>query len=218
MMSSRPCLTRLVISVIHLQSILKGHFPLSRWTWVSWFPSVFFLHMFQQRTLRQVATVFTSQMSCLSSNQRHATHSIKALKALTWPHPFFIHHRLLTEGYCSIYTALSDATTNCQLLPQPCKLLIRNLTGNALIGIPCTLLFVLSVLWHCWLGIRSSKRPVKNWVMRCWHGYLAGKRCKWFACGPADATATSTTLTSLKSRLAFFSHACLPWLTWKRGR
>ena len=24
------------------------------------------------------------------------------------------------------------------------------------------------VLWHCWLGIRKSIRPVKSGVMRCW--------------------------------------------------
>jgi len=24
-----------------------------------------------------------------------------------------------------------------------------------------------SVLWHCWLGIRKSIWPVKNWVMKC---------------------------------------------------
>jgi len=29
-----------------------------------------------------------------------------------------------------------------------------------------------SVLWHCYLGIRKSIQPVKNWVMSCWHGYL----------------------------------------------
>jgi len=29
-----------------------------------------------------------------------------------------------------------------------------------------------SVLWHCWLGGRKGIRPVKNWVVRCWHGYL----------------------------------------------
>ena len=36
--------------------------------------------------------------------------------------------------------------------------------------------FLPSVLWHCWLGIRKSIRPVKNWVMRCWRGYLSGVR------------------------------------------
>jgi len=29
----------------------------------------------------------------------------------------------------------------------------------------------------------------KNWVVRCWHGYLSEARCR-FAYGPADATAT----------------------------
>jgi len=58
-----------------------------------------------------------------------------------------------------------------------------------------------SVFWHCWLGIRKSIWPVKNWVMMCWHGYLTGARCKWFAYGPADATATRSSLASLKSRL-----------------
>jgi len=58
-----------------------------------------------------------------------------------------------------------------------------------------------SVLWHCGFGIRKSTRPVKNWVMRWWHGYLSEAKCKWFAYGPADATATPSSLASLKSRL-----------------
>jgi len=43
-----------------------------------------------------------------------------------------------------------------------------------------------SVLWHCLLDVRKSIWAVKNWVMRCWHGYLSAARCKWFAYGPAD--------------------------------
>jgi len=35
----------------------------------------------------------------------------------------------------------------------------------------------------------------------CWHGHLSAARCKWFAYGPADATATPSSLASLKSRL-----------------
>ena len=58
---------------------------------------------------------------------------------------------------------------------------------------------VRSVLRCCWLGVRRSIRPVKNWVMRCWCGYLPGARCILFACGPADATVSS--LASFKSRL-----------------
>ena len=29
-----------------------------------------------------------------------------------------------------------------------------------------------SVLWRCWLGVRKGIRPVKNWVVGCWHGCL----------------------------------------------
>ena len=46
-----------------------------------------------------------------------------------------------------------------------------------------------SVLIRCWLGGRKGIRPVKNWVVGCWHGYLSGERCR-LAYGPADATAT----------------------------
>jgi len=45
-----------------------------------------------------------------------------------------------------------------------------------------------SVLWRCWLGGRKGIRPVKNWVVGCWRGYLSGARCR-LAYGPADATA-----------------------------
>ena len=50
-------------------------------------------------------------------------------------------------------------------------------------------LLVPSVLWRCWLGGRKGIRPVKNWVVGCWRGYLSGARCR-LAYGPADATAT----------------------------
>jgi len=46
-----------------------------------------------------------------------------------------------------------------------------------------------SVLWCCWLGGRKGIRPVKNWVVGYWSGYLTGARCR-LAYGPADATAT----------------------------
>jgi len=37
---------------------------------------------------------------------------------------------------------------------------------------------------------RQERHPAcKNWVVRYWHGYLFEARCKWFAYGPADATA-----------------------------
>ena len=55
-------------------------------------------------------------------------------------------------------------------------------------------------------------------VMRCWRGYLSGARCKWFAYGSADATATPSSLSSAKSRMIYPSDASLPRLSWKKGR
>ena len=53
--------------------------------------------------------------------------------------------------------------------------------------------------WHSWLGVSYSIWSVKNWVMRCCLGYLSEAR--FIAYSPADATATSLSLASLKSRL-----------------
>ena len=51
-------------------------------------------------------------------------------------------------------------------------------------------------VWHCWLGVMKSIRCVKNWVMRCWHGYLSGAMCKRCAHGPANANAATSSLCS----------------------
>jgi len=51
-----------------------------------------------------------------------------------------------------------------------------------------------SVLWCCWLGSRKGIRPVKNWVVGCWHDYLSGARCRWCHCH-------SLSLASVKSKL-----------------
>jgi len=34
--------------------------------------------------------------------------------------------------------------------------------------------FCASVLWRCWLGGRKGIRPIKNWLVGCWRGYLCG--------------------------------------------
>ena len=39
------------------------------------------------------------------------------------------------------------------------------------------------------VGHQEEHPACKNWVMRCWCGYLSGARCRLFAYGPADATA-----------------------------
>ena len=76
---------------------------------------------------------------------------------------------------------------------------------------------VIFVLWRCCLGVRKSIRPVNNSVMGYWHGYLSRVWCKWFAYGPADATATPSSLVSVKSRMVYLSGAGLPRLSWKKG-
>ena len=55
------------------------------------------------------------------------------------------------------------------------------------------------------LAGRQEEHPAcKNWVLRCWCGYLSGARCRLFAYGPADAAAIQkppSSLASFKSRL-----------------
>jgi len=36
-----------------------------------------------------------------------------------------------------------------------------------------------SVLWRCWLAGRKGIRPVTNWVVGCWCGYLPGAKCRF---------------------------------------
>jgi len=74
----------------------------------------------------------------------------------------------------------------------------------------------LSMLWHCWLGVGKSIWPVKNWVMRCGHGYLSGAWCKWFAYGPGDATAIHRLLFHRNPEWFNLSGAILSRLSWKK--
>jgi len=47
------------------------------------------------------------------------------------------------------------------------------------------------------VGRREEHSTSKNWVVRCWHGYLSLERGTR---GPADATATPSSLVSSKFR------------------
>ena len=66
------------------------------------------------------------------------------------------------------------------------------------------------------LGIRKSIRPVKNWVMLYLHGYLYGARCRWFGYRSADATATPSSLASVKYRTVYLLVVGIPRLSWKK--
>jgi len=69
-----------------------------------------------------------------------------------------------------------------------------------------------------WVGQQERHPAFKNWVMSYWHGYLSGARYQWFAYGPADATATPSSLAPVKSGMVYLSGAGLPRLSWKKGR
>ena len=84
---------------------------------------------------------------------------------------------------CSLRTSVSCTP---QMHVQWIALWPHHEYGNFLFGIMCR--GFPSVLWCCWLGGRKSIRPVKNWVVGCWHGYLTGASCR-LAYGPADAVA-----------------------------
>jgi len=68
------------------------------------------------------------------------------------------------------------------------------------------------------VGRQEGHPACKNWVARYWHGYLSGARCKWFAYGPADATATPSSRAPVKSRMVYLSGAGVPRLSWKKAR
>jgi len=55
----------------------------------------------------------------------------------------------------------------------------------------------------------------KNSVVKYWRGYLSDQGANVY--GPADATATQSSLASLKSRMVYLSGADLPRLSWKKG-
>jgi len=58
------------------------------------------------------------------------------------------------------------------------------------------------------VGHQEEHLACKNLSDGCWHGYLSEMRCRWFACGRADATATRLSLVLLKSRMV------LPFWCW----
>jgi len=51
------------------------------------------------------------------------------------------------------------------------------------------------------VGRQEGHPACKSWLVRYWHGYLSGVRCKWFAYGPADATATPSSLAKVQNCL-----------------
>jgi len=67
------------------------------------------------------------------------------------------------------------------------------------------------------VGWQEGHLACKNWVVRYWRGCLSGVRCKWFAYGPADTTATPSSLAPVKFRMVYLPGAGLPRLSWKKA-
>jgi len=83
-----------------------------------------------------------------------------------------------------------DYTYSCRAHPGWLNLLVH---CNPLIPFLCFVTLDLLFLRH---GVRKSIRSVKNWVLRCWCGYRSAARCRLFAYGPADATASQDSIIS----------------------
>jgi len=71
--------------------------------------------------------------------------------------------------------------------------------------------FLISALciYIVWLCSGKGIRPVQNWVVGCWHGYLSWARCR-LAYGPADATATHCLLLQWNPDWFYLSGTGLP--------
>ena len=116
--------------------------------------------------------------------------------------PMCHHGRTLWRNLANM-TELSISGSNaalCQITLTTCWVI---LIKSQHLYCSCCYDYLPSVVWHCWLGVRKSIRPVNNWVMRWWCGYLPRPRCRWFADASADASATPSSLAWLKSRLVW---------------
>ena len=101
---------------------------------------------------------------------------------VAWPHPFFIHHvptveiRKSHQNWSSkLPSTHLTGRTNMKKNVATANIWKMTQWHNGSMTI-----FQVNLVWCCWLGITQSIQPVKNWVMRCWRGYLSGVRCKWF--------------------------------------
>ena len=130
--------------------------------------------------------------------------------------PLYLKHRLyrvhhVDAAYCYrrfcwfFWFAVSDFYTLLKLFPWVCSVSL------------C--FFCLQYFYTVWR--QEDHLTCKNWVVRCWCGYLSGARCRLFACDPADATAIPKLhnfLPHLNPDWFYLSCTGLHKLSWKRGR
>ena len=117
--------------------------------------------------------------------------------------PNTVHLRLDTASN----TDSCHSTTSVDSMTTPCHTDVMRVNITLCVSdMRCSVLWIAFCALNClrcfdtvgWVSGRVW--PVNNWVIRRWRGCLSEARCKWFAYGPADATATPWSLASLKSR------------------
>jgi len=80
------------------------------------------------------------------------------------------------RGHCVLYLTTTNTTTVATATAAaaapaapaaPATTTTTTTTTNFIVSIlvPVFQVFQSSLLWHCWLGVRKSTRPVKYWVM-----------------------------------------------------
>jgi len=87
------------------------------------------------------------------------------------------------------------------------------LAGHITITVPC----LYTVYAFSALMLFVGHPTCKNWVVRYWCGYLSRARCKLFAYGPADATATPSSLAAVKFRMVYLLVLDYPGFPGKRS-
>ena len=81
----------------------------------------------------------------------------------------------------------------------------------------CCMIFCAFSALTLLVGRQEGHLTCKNWVVRYWCGYLSGARCKLFAYGPADATASPSSFAPLKFRAVYLCGSGLHRLSWKKA-
>jgi len=83
-----------------------------------------------------------------------------------------------------------------------CRVICAKLLHNCL-HLDLTVLQIVCMFAFCALTLLEEHPVCKNWVMRCWCGYLSEAKCRLFAYGPADATASQNPIIRYDTRCYF---------------
>jgi len=118
---------------------------------------------------------------------------------------------------CTVICTRAVFTLDCWFRFTPCWRLRIN-SNNLLSNV-----HILEAGSWCWQTNKSTSYclqcfDIVGWALgRAFGDEVLAVRCKWFAYGPADASATLSSIVLLKSRMVYPFAAGLPRLIWKRS-